>query len=224
VPDRRVNFAMALKLRSPRADQRVRLARPSSADPRPEPRLSSWFVADAWGGDHWRPRPLIQDAPDQFLRQLDHRGHVVKLKLLPPSVRSPAAARARLAFSAVRTAERALMKPYRGPPATLGSTAAAHVQIIVWCRARQHQVEPELKIAAILASVLDCRDLAGPFLRCRRTCIDMLHVSFWGSWAFVALRLCLADSFPPWFPTRPHLVATDVPEAPGRRSGGLCRP
>jgi hypothetical protein len=116
------------------------------------------------------------------------------------------------------------MKPYRGPPATLGSTAAAHVQIIVWCRARQHQVEPELKIAAILASVLDCRDLAGPFLRCRRTCIDMLHVSFWGSWAFVALRLCLADSFPPWFPTRPHLVATDVPEAPGRRSGGLCRP
>ena len=35
------------------------------------------------------------------------------------------------------------MKPYRGPPATLGTTAAAQVQIIVWCRACRHRVEPD---------------------------------------------------------------------------------
>ena len=34
------------------------------------------------------------------------------------------------------------MKPYRGPPATLGSTAAAGARIVVWCRACGHQVEP----------------------------------------------------------------------------------
>ena len=35
------------------------------------------------------------------------------------------------------------MKPYRGPPATLGSTAAAQARLIVWCRDCRHQVEPE---------------------------------------------------------------------------------
>jgi hypothetical protein len=35
------------------------------------------------------------------------------------------------------------MKPYSGPPATLGSTAAAQVRIIVWCRDCRHQVEPD---------------------------------------------------------------------------------
>jgi Zn finger protein HypA/HybF involved in hydrogenase expression len=35
----------------------------------------------------------------------------------------------------------AQMKPYRGAPATLGSTAAAQVQIIVWCRDCRHRVE-----------------------------------------------------------------------------------
>ena len=35
------------------------------------------------------------------------------------------------------------MKPYRGPPATLGSTAAAQVRLIIWCRECQHQVEPD---------------------------------------------------------------------------------
>ena len=34
------------------------------------------------------------------------------------------------------------MKPYRGPPATLGSTAAAGARIIVWCRGCGWQVEP----------------------------------------------------------------------------------
>jgi len=35
------------------------------------------------------------------------------------------------------------MKSYTGPPATLGSTAAAQVSVIVWCRECQHQVEPD---------------------------------------------------------------------------------
>jgi hypothetical protein len=35
------------------------------------------------------------------------------------------------------------MKPYPGPPATLGSTAAAQVRIIIWCRGCGHQVEPD---------------------------------------------------------------------------------
>jgi hypothetical protein len=30
-----------------------------------------------------------------------------------------------------------------GPPATLGSTARAHLRLIVWCRDCQHQVEPD---------------------------------------------------------------------------------
>ena len=35
------------------------------------------------------------------------------------------------------------MKPYRGPPATLGSTAAAGARIIVWCDVCQHRTEPD---------------------------------------------------------------------------------
>jgi hypothetical protein len=35
------------------------------------------------------------------------------------------------------------MKPYPGPPMTLGSTALAHLRLIIWCRACQPQVEPD---------------------------------------------------------------------------------
>lgn len=35
------------------------------------------------------------------------------------------------------------MKSEPGPPATLGSTTAAKVRIIVWCRECRHQVEPD---------------------------------------------------------------------------------
>jgi hypothetical protein len=35
------------------------------------------------------------------------------------------------------------MKPYRGPPMTLGVAAAAGVRLIVWCKECQHQVEPD---------------------------------------------------------------------------------
>src|SRR5215813_5105436 len=35
------------------------------------------------------------------------------------------------------------MKPYRGPPMTLGSAAAAKVRLMVWCKARGHRAEPD---------------------------------------------------------------------------------
>jgi hypothetical protein len=35
------------------------------------------------------------------------------------------------------------VKPDRGPTATLGSTAAAGARIVVWCRACDHQSEPD---------------------------------------------------------------------------------
>jgi hypothetical protein len=35
------------------------------------------------------------------------------------------------------------MKPYRGPPMTLGNAAAAKVRLIVWCLDCRHQVEPD---------------------------------------------------------------------------------
>jgi len=35
------------------------------------------------------------------------------------------------------------MRSRPGPPMTLGSAAAAHVRLIVWCRDCQHQVEPD---------------------------------------------------------------------------------
>jgi DNA-directed RNA polymerase subunit RPC12/RpoP len=35
------------------------------------------------------------------------------------------------------------MKPYRGPPATLGTTAAAQARKVVWCRDCRHRVEPD---------------------------------------------------------------------------------
>jgi hypothetical protein len=35
------------------------------------------------------------------------------------------------------------MNRYTGPPATLGSTAAAHARLIVWCRDCRHKVEPD---------------------------------------------------------------------------------
>ena len=35
------------------------------------------------------------------------------------------------------------MKPHPGPPATLGSTAAAGARIVVWCRGCGRRVEPD---------------------------------------------------------------------------------
>jgi len=35
------------------------------------------------------------------------------------------------------------MKSQPGPPMTLGNAANAKVRLIVWCKARQHQLEPD---------------------------------------------------------------------------------
>jgi hypothetical protein len=35
------------------------------------------------------------------------------------------------------------LKPYRGPPMTLGSATKAGVRLIIWCKVCQHQVEPD---------------------------------------------------------------------------------
>jgi len=35
------------------------------------------------------------------------------------------------------------MNSYSGPPMTLGNAASARVRLIVWCKACQHQVEPD---------------------------------------------------------------------------------
>ena len=36
------------------------------------------------------------------------------------------------------------MKSYSGPPMTLGNAAAAHVRLVVWCKACGHRSEPDL--------------------------------------------------------------------------------
>jgi hypothetical protein len=54
------------------------------------------------------------------------------------------------------------VKSKRGPPMTLGAAAAAQVRLIVWCKACQHQVEPDpAQMAARYGagtSVLDWRE------------------------------------------------------------------
>jgi hypothetical protein len=35
------------------------------------------------------------------------------------------------------------VKYQAGPPATLGSTAAAHMTLVVWCKDCRHKVEPD---------------------------------------------------------------------------------
>jgi len=35
------------------------------------------------------------------------------------------------------------MKPYRGPPITLESAAAAKLRLVVWCKACGHRSEPD---------------------------------------------------------------------------------
>src|SRR5262245_3000601 len=47
-------------------------------------------------------------------------------------------------FAAVaRPIPEARLKPYRGPPMTLGTAAAAHVQFMVWCKACGYRSEPD---------------------------------------------------------------------------------
>ena len=57
------------------------------------------------------------------------------------------------------------MKSEPGPPMTLGGAAAAGVRIIVWCKACQHQIEPDPAELAerygVGVLVLDWRDRLG---------------------------------------------------------------
>jgi hypothetical protein len=54
------------------------------------------------------------------------------------------------------------MKAYRGPPATLGSTAAAEARLIVWCNACRHRTEPDVAaMAAKYGAATPVRDWVG---------------------------------------------------------------
>jgi len=51
------------------------------------------------------------------------------------------------------------MKPHRGPPATLGSTASAGARIVVWCKTCNHQIEPDPgELAARYGADMPVRD------------------------------------------------------------------
>jgi hypothetical protein len=51
------------------------------------------------------------------------------------------------------------VKGYSGPPATLGSTAAAAARLIVWCRDCSHRVEPApAEVAARYGAETTVRD------------------------------------------------------------------
>jgi hypothetical protein len=56
--------------------------------------------------------------------------------------RAPAAAEGVRAAAGYGEAAPAV-KRYTGPPATLGSSAAAQARLIVWCRDCRHEVEPD---------------------------------------------------------------------------------
>ena len=69
------------------------------------------------------------------------------------------------------------MKSEPGPPMTLGGAAAAGVRIIVWCKACQHQIEPDPAELAerygVGVAVLDWRDRL-VCSRCGSRDIDMV--------------------------------------------------
>ena len=67
-------------------------------------------------------------------------------KLEPPPVREPSPAAAEGVCDTARQAgpaPRPTVNRCTGPPATLGSTAAAGARLIVWCRDCRHQFEPD---------------------------------------------------------------------------------
>jgi hypothetical protein len=97
----------------------------------------------------------------------------------PPPVREPATAAegVRAAAGNRNPATSARVKSEPGPPMTLGGAAAAGVRIIVWCKACQHQIEPDPAELAerygVGVAVLDWRD---PLVcsRCGSRDIDMV--------------------------------------------------
>ena len=69
------------------------------------------------------------------------------------------------------------MRTEPGSPMTLGNAAANHVRIIVWCKACQHQIEPDPAAMAarygIDTPVLDWRERA-VCSRCGSRDVDMV--------------------------------------------------
>jgi hypothetical protein len=72
-----------------------------------------------------------------------------EIKTLPPTagtmmLQSGKKAGLATEITAMRaTAPATAVKTAPGPPATLGSTAAAQARLIVWCRECRHQIEPD---------------------------------------------------------------------------------
>jgi hypothetical protein len=70
------------------------------------------------------------------------------------------------------------VKGYSGPPATLGSTAAADARLIVWCRDCSHRVEPDTaELAARYGAETAVRDwhkrlVCGPVISRIFYCFD----------------------------------------------------
>ena len=74
------------------------------------------------------------------------------------------------------------MKGYSGPPATLGSTAAAEVRLIVWCNACRHRTEPDVvAMAAKYGAATPVRDWVERLVcsRCGRRRIDFVLTGAW---------------------------------------------
>ena len=69
------------------------------------------------------------------------------------------------------------MKSEPGPPATLGSSAAAGVRLIVWCRDCSHRVEPDPgEMAARYGAEITVPDWRGRLVcsKCGSREIDMV--------------------------------------------------
>ena len=69
------------------------------------------------------------------------------------------------------------MKAEPGPPMTFGGAAAAGVRIIVWCKACQHQIEPDpAELAERYGVGVAVRDWRGRLVcsRCGSRNIDMV--------------------------------------------------
>ena len=58
------------------------------------------------------------------------------------------------------------LKPYTGPPMTLGNAAAARVRLIVWCKDCRHRVEPDpAEMAARYGAEMTVPDWSGSCAR-----------------------------------------------------------
>jgi hypothetical protein len=98
------------------------------------------------------PRAFLATTPKRRHPQFVSHETVTIFEHRPRPTLAPAGATAVRISTAVAGARRAIhgrqtpaprMKPYRGPPMTLGNAAAAMVRLIIWCRDCGRQVEPD---------------------------------------------------------------------------------